>query len=73
MHGVEITSGQFSNRMVLGELGEAPDSFVDILLHYQIFRDASRILQARVAPKLGKAMLQGLNSTLHEERYELNT
>jgi hypothetical protein len=59
--------------MVLSQLGEAPDSLVDILLLYQIFRDASKILQARVAPKLGKAMLQGLNSTLHEERHELNT
>jgi hypothetical protein len=43
--------------MILGELGEAPDSLVDILFLYQIPRDASRILQARVAPKLGKAML----------------
>jgi hypothetical protein len=59
--------------MVLDELGEAPDSLVDILLLYQIFRDARRILQARVVPKLGKAMLQGLNSTLHKERHELNT
>jgi hypothetical protein len=42
--------------MVLGELGEAPDSLVNILLLYQIFRDASRILQARIAPKLGKAV-----------------
>jgi hypothetical protein len=59
--------------MVLGELGEAPDSLVDILFLYQIFKDASRIFQARVAPKLGKAMLQGLNSMLHEERHELDT
>jgi hypothetical protein len=44
--------------MVLGELGEAPYSLVDILLFYQIFRDASRIFQASVAPKFGKAMLQ---------------
>jgi O-acetylhomoserine/O-acetylserine sulfhydrylase-like pyridoxal-dependent enzyme len=34
VHGVEIASGQVSNRMVLGELGEAPDSLVDILLLY---------------------------------------
>jgi hypothetical protein len=73
VHEVEVTSGQFSNRMVLGELGEAPNSLVDILFLYQIFRDASKILQARVAPKLGKAMLQGLNSMLHEEHHELNT
>jgi hypothetical protein len=73
VHGVEVISGQISNRMILGELGEAPDSLVDILFLYQIFRDASRIFQARVAPKLGKVMLQGLNSTLHEERHELNT
>jgi hypothetical protein len=59
--------------MILGELGEAPDSLVHIFFLYQIFRDASRIFQARVAPKLGKAMLQGLNSTLHKERHELNT
>jgi hypothetical protein len=59
--------------MVLGELGEAPYSLIDILLFYQIFRDASRIFQASVAPKFGKAMLQGLNSTLHKERHELNT
>jgi hypothetical protein len=43
--------------MFLGELGEAPDSLVDIFFLYQIFRDASRVLQARVAPKLGEAML----------------
>jgi hypothetical protein len=72
VYGVEVISGQISNRMILGELGEVPDSLVDILFLYQIFRDASRILQARVAPKLGKAMLQGLNSTLHKERHELN-
>jgi hypothetical protein len=59
--------------MVLGELGEAPDSLVDILLLYSIFRDVRRILQARVVPKFGKAMLQGLNLTLHKERHELNT
>jgi hypothetical protein len=59
--------------MILGELGEVPNSLVDILFLYQIFRDASRIFQARVTPKLGKAVLQGLNSTLHKERYELNT
>jgi hypothetical protein len=43
--------------MILGELGEAPDLLVHILFLYQIFRDVSRIFQARVAPKLGKAML----------------
>jgi hypothetical protein len=43
--------------MFLGELGEAPDSLVHVLFLCQIFRDASRIFQARVAPKLGKAML----------------
>jgi hypothetical protein len=59
--------------MILGELGEAPNSPVNVFLLYQIFGDASRIFQARIAPELGKAMLQGLNSTLHKERHELNT
>jgi hypothetical protein len=59
--------------MILGELGEVPNSLVHILFLYQIFRDASRIFQARVTPKLGKAVLQRLNSTLHKERHELNT
>jgi hypothetical protein len=52
--------------MILGELGKAPDSLVDIFFLYQIFRDASRIFQARVTPKLGEVVLQGLNSTLHK-------
>jgi hypothetical protein len=43
--------------MFFGELGEAPNSLVDILFIYQIFRDASRIFQARVSPKLGEAVL----------------
>jgi hypothetical protein len=73
VHGVEVVSGQISNRMILGELGEVPNSLVHILFCYQIFKDASRIFQARVTPKLGKAMLQGLNSMLHKERHELNT
>jgi hypothetical protein len=73
VHRVEVISGQISNRMFLGELSEAPDSLIDIFFLYQIFRDTSRILQARVAPKLGQAVLQGLNSTLHKERHELNT
>jgi hypothetical protein len=73
VHGVEVISDQISNRMILGELGEAPDSVIDIFFLYQIFRDASRIFQARITPKLGKAVLQGLNSTLHKERHELNT
>jgi hypothetical protein len=73
MHGVEVVSGQVSDRMIFGELGEAPNSLVDILFLYQIFRDASRIFQARVSPKLGKAVLQGLNSTLYEKCHELNT
>jgi hypothetical protein len=59
--------------MILGELGEAPDSLVDIFFLDQLFRDASRIFQTRETPKLGKAVLQGLNSTLHKERHELNT
>jgi hypothetical protein len=73
VHGVEVVSGQISNRMILGELGEAPNSLVDIFFLYKIFRDVSRIFQARVIPKLGEAVLQGLNSTLHEERHELDT
>jgi hypothetical protein len=59
--------------MIFSELGEAPNSLVDILFLYQIFRDASRIFQARVIPKLGEAVLQELNSMLHEKRHELNT
>jgi hypothetical protein len=61
--------------MILGELGEAPNSLVDIFFLYQIFRDASRIFlfQARVILELGEAVLQGLNSTLHKERHELDT
>jgi hypothetical protein len=59
--------------MFFGELSEAPNSLVDILFLYQIFRDASRIFQARISPKLGEAVLQGLNSMLYEKRYELNT
>jgi hypothetical protein len=59
--------------MILGELGEAPNSLVDIFFLYQIFRNASRIFQARVTPELGEAVLQGLNSTLHKERHELDT
>jgi hypothetical protein len=73
MHGIEVVSGQISNRMILGELGKVPDSPVDIFFLYQIFRDASRIFQARVTPKLGEAVLQGLNSTLHKECHELDT
>jgi hypothetical protein len=73
VHGVEVVSGQISNRMILGELDEVPNSLVYILFRYQIFRDASKIFQARVTPKIGKAVLQGLNSTLHKERHELNT
>jgi hypothetical protein len=59
--------------MYLGELGEIPDSFVDIFFQHQIFRYASRIFQARISPKFGKAVLQGLNSTLYEKRHELDT
>jgi hypothetical protein len=69
VHGVEIVSGQISNRMIFGELGEAPNSLVDIFFLYQIFRDASRVIQARVIPELGEAVLQGL----HKERHELDT
>jgi hypothetical protein len=43
--------------MILGELGETPDSLVDIFFLHQLFRDASRIFQARIAPKIGEAML----------------
>jgi hypothetical protein len=57
VHGVEEISSQISNCMFLGELGKILDSFVDILLRYQVFRYASRILQARIIPKFGKAML----------------
>jgi hypothetical protein len=59
--------------MILGELGKTPKSLVDIFFLYQIFRDASRIFQARVIPELGEAVLQGLNSMLHKERHELDT
>jgi hypothetical protein len=57
MHGVEVVSGQVRNHMLLGELGEVPNSLVDILFLYQIFRDASRVFQARVIPELGEAVL----------------
>jgi hypothetical protein len=59
--------------MIFGELGKAPNSLVDIFFLYQIFRDASRIFQARVIPELREAVLQGLNSTLYEEHHELDT
>jgi hypothetical protein len=59
--------------MFLGELGETPNSLVDIFFLYQIFRDASRIFQAGVTPKISEAVLQGLNSTLNKKRHELNT
>jgi hypothetical protein len=59
--------------MFLGELGEIPDSLVDIFFQHQIFRYASRIFQARISPELGEAVLQGLNSTLYEKRHELDT
>jgi hypothetical protein len=57
VHGVEEIRSQIGNCMFLGELGETPDSLVDIFFRYQIFRYASRILQARVIPKFGKAVL----------------
>jgi hypothetical protein len=73
MHRVKVVSGQVSDRMIFGELGEAPNSLVDILFLYQFFRDASRIFQAQVSPKFGEAVLQGLNSTLYEKYHKLNT
>jgi hypothetical protein len=73
VHGVEEICLQVSNRMLLGELGEIPDSLVDILFRHQVFRYARRILQARKSPEFGKAVLQGLNSTLYEKRHELDT
>jgi hypothetical protein len=36
-------------------------------------QDASRIFQAKETPKFGKAVLQGLNSTLQKKCHELNT
>jgi hypothetical protein len=71
--GVEIISGQVHNCMILGELGKIPDPPVDILLLHQIFRDSRRICQARVTPKLGKTIVQGLNPTLHKKHHELDT
>jgi hypothetical protein len=59
--------------MFLGELGEIPDSLVDIFFRHQIFRYTSRIFQARESPEFGEAVLQGLNSTLYEKRHELDT
>jgi hypothetical protein len=56
-HGVEEISSQIGNCMFFGELGEILDSLVDIFFRYQIFRYASRILQAGVIPKFGKAVL----------------
>jgi hypothetical protein len=43
--------------MFFGELGEIPNSLVDIFFRYQIFGDAGRIFQAGVTPKFGKAIL----------------
>jgi hypothetical protein len=34
VHRVKEISGQISNRMFLGELGETPDSLVDIFFQY---------------------------------------
>jgi hypothetical protein len=59
--------------MILGKLGKRPDPLVDILLLNQISRDSRRIYQARIVPKLGKTVLQGLDPTLHKERHELDT
>jgi hypothetical protein len=59
--------------MIFGKLGKRPDPLIDILLLNQISRDSRRIYQARIVPKLGKTMLQGLDPTLHKERHELNT
>jgi hypothetical protein len=73
MHGVEVFCGQISDRMILSELGKIPDSLVDIFSIYQIFRNASRIFQARESPEVGKAMLQGLDSTLYKKCHELHT
>jgi hypothetical protein len=56
-YGVEEISSQISNCILLGELGEIPDSLVDIFFQHQIFRYASRIFQAGVIPKFGKAVL----------------
>jgi hypothetical protein len=71
--GVEIISGQVRNCMILGKLGKSSDPLVDILLLNQICRDSRRIYQARVTPKLGEMMLQGLNPTLYEKSHELDT
>jgi hypothetical protein len=57
VHGVEIVSSQISDHMIFCELDEAPNSLVDILFLYQVFRDASRIVQASVILKLGEAVL----------------
>jgi hypothetical protein len=57
VHGVEEISSQISNCMFLGELGEIPDSLVDIFFRHQIFRHAGRIFQAGVIPEFGKAVL----------------
>jgi hypothetical protein len=70
---IKIVSGQVHNCMILGELGKSPDPLVDILLLNQISRDSRRIYQARIVPKLGNKMLQGLNPTLHKKCHELNT
>jgi hypothetical protein len=53
--------------MVLSELGEILDSFVDFLLLHLVSRDARRIHQSRIALKLGKTVLQGLNPTLYKK------
>jgi hypothetical protein len=71
--GVKIVGGQVRSCVVLGEFGKIPDSLVDILLLNSISRDSRRIHQARVTPKLGETMLQGLNPTLYKKSHELDT
>jgi hypothetical protein len=59
--------------MILGELGKSSGPSVGVLLLHQIFKDSRRISQAREVPKIGKTMLQGLNSMLHKKHHELGT
>jgi hypothetical protein len=57
--------------MILGKSGKSSDPPVNISLLHQIFTYSRRISQSRKDPKLGKMVLQGLNSMLYEKHHEL--
>jgi hypothetical protein len=53
--------------MIFGESSQRSDSLVEILLIYVFFRYSRRILQARIGPKFGNAMLKRLDLPLQKE------